>query len=393
MSNRLSGMPVKVLVVGMMDSVHLARWLSQFKQESIEFFLFPSSPHRRVHETVTELLQGNSVASFKTISPLWLFGAPAWIADKVLRNKLRSSILRLILRSFQPNVIHALELQNAGYIVERCLSGTRERYPELRIIVTNYGSDIFWFSKYPKHRERLVSLLALADAYSCECHRDVQLARELGFSGQVMPVAPNAGGFSEAYLSRSLVDLGNRKAIAVKGYEGWVGRAITALEGLEDIASMLTGYKIVIYSCNRATMRKARKMRKETSLDIEVWGKGQLTHKQMLQLFSNSIVYVGISESDGISTSLLEAMASGAIPVQTSSACCDEWFDSSGVKVNEISPTAIGRAILRAIDLAHDPRNALKNRATIFERAHEEKVRSAALQYYLPMRQSDTQEN
>ena len=32
----------KILIIGMFDSIHLARWLSQFENEKIDFVLFPS---------------------------------------------------------------------------------------------------------------------------------------------------------------------------------------------------------------------------------------------------------------------------------------------------------------------------------------------------------------
>ena len=379
---RIVCMRGRVVVVGMLDSVHVARWLSQFEREEIDFFLFPSSPHRRVHKSIQALLAGRSVASFRTMKPLWLFGAPAWMADRLLDNRFRAMVLKFVIKAFRPQVLHALELQNAGYLVERCIGSAENDFPGMRLILTNYGSDIFWFSRFPKHREKLSRLLALADAYSCECERDVRLAKELGFSGQVMPVFPNAGGFSSQDLGVTPIDLDTRKTIAIKGYEGWVGRAITALEGVESIAASLHGYKIELYSCNYVTIRKARNLRKRTGLDIHFWAKGKLSHPEMLELFRRSIVYVGISESDGISTSLLEAMAFGAIPVQTSSSCCNEWFSSSGVSVSEISPQVIGGAILQAIDLAQDPNNALTNRQTILEKASEDKVKAAALQYY-----------
>jgi glycosyltransferase involved in cell wall biosynthesis len=41
--------------------------------------------------------------------------------------------------------------------------------------------------------------------------------------------------------------------------------------------------------------------------------------------FFSSRVYVGSSISDGVSTSFLEALISGAYPIQTNSSCADEW--------------------------------------------------------------------
>jgi len=46
----------------------------------------------------------------------------------------------------------------------------------------------------------------------------------------------------------------------------------------------------------------------------------------MFRLFSKSVAYVGLSKSDGISASMIEAMANGAIPIQSNSSCGGEWL-------------------------------------------------------------------
>jgi glycosyltransferase involved in cell wall biosynthesis len=99
-------------------------------------------------------------------------------------------------------------------------------------------------------------------------------------------------------------------------------------------------------------------------------------------MFARSKIYVGLSESDGISTSMLEAMAMGAIPVQTSTACCDEWFGDSGVAVHEITVPAVKNAIREGLKLAEDPANAEKNLETITARAGAEMVKKIALAFY-----------
>ena len=302
--------------------------------------------------------------------------------DKLFGNRLRALILLIIVKFWRPHYVHALELQNAGYIVLRYLQCFGKGIPTGKLIVTNYGSDIFWFSRFPNHRKKIEELLESVDTYSCECERDINLARKLGFSGNTMPVFPNAGGFSAADLDHTLAKSQTRQSIAIKGYQGWVGRANTALDAVELCADHLQDYKIELYSCNNSTIRRAKSLRRSTGLKITWSPKGKLLHEQVLELFRRSAVYVGISESDGISTSLLEAMACGAIPVQTSTACCDEWFTNTGVRVDTISPQAVADAILAALELAKNPLNAERNRQTIAEKASEEKVREAALQYY-----------
>lgn len=47
----------------------------------------------------------------------------------------------------------------------------------------------------------------------------------------------------------------------------------------------------------------------------------------MLRMFSRAKIYLGVSVSYVISTSMLEAMAKGAFPIQTDTSCCDESIE------------------------------------------------------------------
>jgi len=370
----------RIAVACMLDSIHSARWLSQFREQDLDFLLFPSSAHRQVHPELERLLSSTEAARFRLAPLARYFALPLWVLDKLANNFFRGWLLRRAIRSFQPSIIHSLELQNAGYVSLRALSAHRPK--GLKFMVTNWGSDIFWFQRFPKHKTKLQKLLQLADYYSAECERDVVLARNLGFTGQAMPVIPNAGGFSEADFAIQRLAPSERKTIALKGYHGWVGRAKVSLEAVREMSEELQGYKIIVYSANRSVLKLAKQISKQTGLEIKAFGKGAMSHKQVLEMFAKSKIYVGLSESDGISTSMLEAMAMGAIPVQTSTACCDEWFGDSGVAVHEITVPAVKNAIREGLKLAENPTNAEKNLETIKSRASAEVVKTIALTFY-----------
>lgn len=369
----------KILVICMYDSIHSARWLAQFKDSNYEFLLFPSSPHRRLRPELKALLGNSGAASYKLFPLSRLFGLPFWIADKFFGNLIRGSLVRIAARTFKPDIVHALELQNAGYISLRAFEGKLSSY---KLMVTNWGSDIFWFQQFPKHRGKLQRLLALADYYSAECSRDVALAKNLGFTGQTMPVIPNAGGLDLPSLEAMVEPTELRRLIVLKGYHGWVGRSLVALEALEDIADSIRGLSIHIYSAERHVIDRAAAVAKRTGLNISWSSIGALSHLEMLSMFGQARIYVGLSESDGISTSLLEAMAMGAIPVQTATACCDEWFSSTGVAIQQIDSASVARGITRALELALDPKNAAINRETIRRKANADEVSRIARTFY-----------
>jgi len=96
------------------------------------------------------------------------------------------------------------------------LLGDGARNP--KFMLTNWGSDIFWFQRFPRHKARLQNLLQLADFLSAEGERDIVLAMKLGFTGPATPVIPNAGGLSEADFAVARVAPCERKTIALTGY-------------------------------------------------------------------------------------------------------------------------------------------------------------------------------
>lgn len=311
----------KILVIGMADSIHLARWLSQFSGDQMDFMVISSSPHRRVHPLLMQAVKSTGQRSSVSIPffSKWL-SLPMWILDRIFSDFFRGSLIAFFIRRHKPDLIHINELQNAGYATLRALKLLRFRnLPP--IFTTNYGSELVWFGKFNRHRKKLVELLAISQGFSAECRRDYLLARELGFNGVELPLMPVAGGMRVQSIQER-----PRTSIAVKGYQNKWGRALTVLSVLQEIQAPLDGYKIEVFSSNKKVVKAVQKLRRQTSLDIVAYPKGSLSHSEMMDLFSRSLVYIGYSMSDGISTSMIEAMANGAIPVQTCTSCADEWI-------------------------------------------------------------------
>ena len=366
----------------MVDSIHVARWIAQFEPAEVEFTLFPSTPNRGVHSMIRDLKAKND--NIKIVPFGGKLSIPLWGMDLLVSDYVRGILLRRVLKREQPDFVHAIELQHGGYIASRALE---DESVKTSFIATNYGSDIYWFQHFPKHLAKIKKLLARADRYSAECNRDVELAKKYGFTGEVMPVFPNAGGFTDEQLSRPLSPTSERKVIAIKGYEGWVGRASVAVEALYSLTEELADHKIVFYSCNAKTIRLVKKLKRKTGLNVEWHGKGELSHNQMLDLFASTRIYVGISLSDGISTSLLEAMAMGAFPIQTSTACVDDWFGkaNSGIAIKSPSPQPIVDSLSRALAMspAAGTRAQEANRTMISKRAFGPSIRPWAQYFYL----------
>lgn len=339
-----------VVLVCMVDSIHVARWIAQFEPTEVKFILFPSGPNRRVHPKILEMVaKGKKFDNQITIVP---FGGkislPLWALDRFFSDRIRGLLLRSILKKTLPDFIHALEFQHAGYVTMRALADKNITTP---FIATNYGSDIYWFQKFPKHTAKIQAILDRADLYSAECQRDYLLAKNFGFDGVDLPLGPNAGGVELTGDRSDFLAPSKRKTIAIKGYHGWVGRALVALDAVESLQHDLRDYEIVVYSANLKVARRALQIGRKLGLKVSVHKKNSLSHQEVLGIFAKARIYVGLSLSDGISTSLLEAMSMGAFPVQTSTSCADEWIapGRSGLLIRSLDVDEVSTALKLAI--------------------------------------------
>ena len=341
----------KILIVAMADSVHTARWLEQFENSGFKFLLFPSSPHRRVHPKISHFLGSGSEMNITIPFGLKHTGLLLAAADKLFSNRIRGLFLRRLVKKFNPNILHAVETQGAGYISSVALKGLKIKPI---FILTLWGSDLFWFRRFKRHEDQLRNLLPQVDLLSMECARDTEIAKQLGFTGEIFPPFPVTGGYELSTNYSSLVNTqpSLRKTILIKGHTRFVGRGLIALEAVEKLTNSLKGYEIIVYSADPQAARKVRKLQRKTQLNIRSFKRGELSHRELLSLFGSSRIYVGISLSDGISVSLQEAMVHGVFPIQTDTSCIDEWITDgiSGFIVKKNDLQRLDSLLKRALD-------------------------------------------
>ena len=307
-------------MIGMVDSVHLGRWLEHFEDSEHEFFIFPSSPHRKIHPKVQGLVK-REPSRFKIPMLMRYMALPFWLLDRIFDNWLRGTLLAVYSLGFRPQLVHALEFQNAGYVFLKARRANSS-LADTRLLLTPYGSDMYWYMRFSNHERILRKLLESATAMSCECQRDEKLATSLGFKGQFMPRVP---AFGNIEVDEGMHDRVRNK-IMVKGYQNKWGQASNAIKSLKLAAPYLKDLEIHFFSCNLSTIWRARKLAWETGLKVMTYPKGNLGHDEMQNLFATSLMYIGLSKSDGISASMVEAMAGGAIPIQSNTSCCEEWM-------------------------------------------------------------------
>lgn len=356
----LPRLPMKILFVAMSDTIHTARWIGQLAGLGWDVHLFPSIDTGETHADIAGVTVHHSVFSHKG-NP----GANRYrglrVSSRSVARFARSMLTRLLpgYRTWQlrrlaaqlrPDLIHSLEIQHAGYLVRAIKDDWQGRFP--RWWVTNWGSDIYLFGRLEEHRQRIRAVLEACDHYSCECARDVALGREFGFRGAAMPVMPNAGGFDLARVEvlRGATPPSRRRTIMLKGYQHWAGRALVGLRALARCADVLPGYTVVVYSANADVVLAARLFAQETGIAVRFIEAGA-PHEQILRGHAAARISIGLSISDAISMSLLEAMVMGSFPIQSCTACADEWLEHGvgGLLVPPEDPDVIAAALRQAL--------------------------------------------
>ena len=340
----------KILIVAMADSVHTARWIRQFDRDEIEFVLFPSTLHRRVHPLILQHMSQRLTSTLKISKWMKLGALPIGVFDLVFNHFFRAKLLATEINSFQPDFVHVMETQHSGYLTDRALARVRKKP---KIVLSIWGSDLFWFQRFTSHKSRIESILKKVDYLITECHRDEELAKSLGFLGSCIYGVPASGGFSlkEADVTESYVAPSLRKTIAIKGYSGFVGLGPMALKTLKRVSHLLSDYSIVVFSANWKTRLIAQIVRLQTGLQIEIRMKHSQTPAEMRSLFLSSRIVIGVSKSDGLPATIKEAAFFGAFPVQTDTSCAGEWFENgvSILLVSADSSESLEQALIRSL--------------------------------------------
>lgn len=351
---------LRILFVSRIENVHTSRWIAQLADQGWDLHLFPSTlgvprtdfKNVTIYNISSARPPGlDSSARLRGIWPL-RFGSslislsqfrflPSWAN--------RSNLLAWMVRRLKPDVVHSLEIQNSGYSTLEAKAKFGEGFPPW--IVTNWGSDIYLFGRLAEHADKIRAVLSGCDYYNSECQRDVGLAHDFGFKGTVLPVLPGGGGFDLERTGqwKQPGPSSARRLILLKGYQHWAGRALVGLRALELCADALKGYRMAVYSASPDVRIAAELTAQSTGLPIEIVPQG--SHEEMLRLHGQARVSIGLSISDAISTSLLEAMIMGSFPIQSHTSCADEWVrdGEAGLLVPPENPEAVAAAIRRAV--------------------------------------------
>lgn len=386
---------MRIVITGMPNSIHLARWIAMLDGTGWDIHVVPVYRHTEtrftnvtVHDPDGDTAPDRSIG-MEVARPGRYFRWQ-WPTRESSEFDTRAAHLARVIQAVRPDIVHSHEFQLAGYqtLAARHLYERRGRsFPTW--IASNWGSDVYLFARLKQHAARVRALLHTIDYYACECQRDVDLAYRYGLRGEPLATIPIVGGFDldQMRLFRAPGPTSARRTIALKGYQHWAGRAQTGLRAIELCGDALHSYRLAIYAASTDLMMPARALCERMGLELEIVSQtvAPAPFEEILRLQGRSRLSIGLSISDGVSASFLEAITMGAYPIQSWTSCANEWIQDgvSGSLVHPEDPAPIAEAILRAVsDDTLVDRAEVINQQTVRDRLRYLKVRDEVIRMY-----------
>ncbi len=282
-----------------------------------------------------------------------------------LRSKLgylaRTGRIRELVREISPDIVVGYRVASYGYV------GARMGFHPLAIAAQ--GQRIVYPAhSLPKRRSAKIAIKTADIINSWAPHMTDRLV-ELGADPEKILTCPRGIDLTK-FRQRNGSASAEFTVVSTRGLNRHYGADIILR------ASHLASEKLGNVSTALAGRGEAEAELKELARDLgtaaDVWFAGEIPNDELPDLLDRSDVYVSAVRTDGVSASLLEAMACGCFPVVTDNAANRLWVDDgvNGFLIAAPDPGAFAAAIVRAMD---DPalrlRAAEANRAIVEKRA------------------------
>lgn len=338
-----------VIFVGMLDSPHFQTWLKHFQQEFVnsKIYLFPSDRPRLTRGKVSKLK-----GSHGNTKVFRLFPHGEWnryifaVLDNLMGLNWRAYFLAKGISKNRPSIIHFHEMQHGAYIFNLII-GHRKVPNNMKKVISTWGSDLSLFSWSDSHQAHLKTSLNWANLLTAEKRNEEYDALRLGYRGEFRaPIYIHVGTSLKSNIAETSPSQRNR--ILVKGFQDLPGRALNALEVLSRNSDLLANYEILVFSASDPVKVKIDTMRNREHIDIKVIS---ASHEEMQQFFLTARLAIGLSETDGLPASFVEAMAAGCFTIQSENSAAVDFITQgiTGFIVNPWDLKEIENALRRAL--------------------------------------------
>jgi glycosyltransferase involved in cell wall biosynthesis len=313
---------VRIAVLGNADAIHTRRWAGVLAARGHETRIF--SLERFAAEVAHPAGEGAPI----TVVP----GLPL---PRALRYPLARGAFARALDDFAPDLVEAHFVPNYGF-----LGALVGRHP---LSVQCWGSDLLVSATRSRlHAARARYALARADVVVADARVLGEAALAFGAAPERVLVVPWGADLARFPLA---VPAARPHVVSVRQLEPLYDVA-TLVEALPAVQLAVPALSMTIAGDGPERETLVARVR-ALGLGDAVTFVGRVPHDRLAGLLGEGAAYVSTARSDSTSISLLEAMASGAVPVVTDIAGNREWIeDGAGGRLFPVGDT---RALAHAL--------------------------------------------
>lgn len=389
----------KILFIGLAESTHTQSWIDLLDQSELNARLFalPSGLPPDNWPVRTYVTQGTAVnLDPRTRTRLYPRSLPGRFLFRVFvhffldtTNGFEERWLAKIIRQWRPDVIHTLGLEPASYFYLR----VREKYGLEGIgqwvVQVRGGPDLALHRLMPEYYDKIRKVLRNCDQLIADNQMNYEYALELGLERErlcSLGVIPGTGGIDVAYTKKSWHGLPSQRRRLVlwpKAYECPQGKALSVFEAIK-----MAWNRIQPCEFHMLAMIPETRMWYQT-LPVEIKRccriDDRISRAKTLELMAQARVMLSPSLSDGIPSTLYEAMATGAFPIVSPLDTIQSVVvsEENVLFARNLYPQEIAEALFRAMtDDALVDHAAQRNFKMVSKIADRSKIRPRVVDYY-----------
>jgi hypothetical protein len=315
----------KLLFIGQGDSPHSINTIEniiKYSTEKFDMHFLGSSPlgiHQKIQDLCTIHYDISSIAP-KTISDVNKYWEEMMIKGDSIFSR-SSEHMANVLEQHSFDIIHFFAIQDGAYIYLEALKKLTKTIKKPYLVLSLWGNCIYYFSRMDSHRSKIEEFLKKVNKIQSENYRDLPLALNLGFKGDLCEVFQPTFSYQsrkeqvEEIPGLAKIKPNERNVIAVRGTYPVRGRGFLIIEALKKInRHILKNYKIVVFGAS--AMDEAAMQMGSEGLNYQIYPTLSWVDTQRLLSYSKFVIHM--NTTDGTPQMFYEAAMLGVYPIFSS---------------------------------------------------------------------------
>ena len=388
----------KILFIGLSESTHTHSWIDLLNQSEFNLRLFalpsgmpPADWGIRTYVTQLTNRKLNPKTMVSLFSSRWIWRFMKHHAAKSIwggTQELVDRWLVRIIRQWQPDIIHVLGLDPAGFfffrVRQRFHLGGLGRW----ILQLRGGSDLTLNRLNPKISPHLGEVLRHCDQLLSDNEQNFRYALEMGMKKEritSLGAVPGTGGVPVSLLEESWRGNPSMRRLIVwpKAYDSPWSKALPVFEAIRMVWDQIQPCRIHMFAMTPETEMWFWALPEVIRNHCEI--EERMPRDKVLEQMVRARVMLAPSLVDGTPNSMFEAMAAGAFPILSplESITALVKNEQNVLLARNLYPEEIAHALFRAMtDDALVDRAAKRNLELVGKIADRAKIRPRVVEFY-----------